>query len=155
MDGWVLKTRRLTQTCCEHLHTAPVSSPEAYQVILQRVGPDVVFDDLPELVGARIRVVSEPGEEALWLLVLPLLASFVWRLARALRQVLGRKQQVNRAKRSAESWRLYTQTALSSDHSHYVCQLTFPDFHLISVDLETGFPLSFTLNSLERTLLSK
>ena len=32
---------------------------------------------------------------------------------------------------------------------------TFPAFHLISVDLETGSPLSFTLNSLERALFSK
>ena len=33
-------------------------------------------------------MVGEPGEEALRLLVLPLLPRFVWRLARTLRQVL-------------------------------------------------------------------
>lgn len=33
--------------------------------------------------------------------------------------------------------------------------LTFPDFHLISVDFEDGSPLSFKWNSLERTLFSK
>lgn len=69
---------------------------QTHQVILQRVGPDVVFDDLSQLVRSSIGVVGEPGEEALGLLVLPLLARLVWRLARALRQVLGRKHRVEK-----------------------------------------------------------
>lgn len=50
---------------------------EAYQVVLQWIRPDVVLDHFSQLVSSCIGVIGEPGEEALWLLVLPLLASFV------------------------------------------------------------------------------
>lgn len=64
---------------------------EAYQVVLQRVRPDVILDHFSQLISSCIRMVCEPGEEALWLLMLPFLPSFVWTLACTLRQVLGRK----------------------------------------------------------------
>lgn len=59
-----------------------------YQVVLQGVGPDVILDDLSELIGPSVSVVGEPGEEALWLLVLPLPPCLVLSLAGALGQVL-------------------------------------------------------------------
>lgn len=59
-----------------------------YQVVLQRVWPDVVLDDLPELVSACVSVVGEPSEEALWLFMLPLPSCFVLCLAGTLGQVL-------------------------------------------------------------------
>lgn len=64
---------------------------EAYQVVLQRIRPDVVLDHFSQLVSSCIGVIGKPGEEALWLLVLPFLPSFVWCLARTLRQVLREK----------------------------------------------------------------
>lgn len=85
----------LTQGCflSERSETGRNKGKEqsAYQVVLQRVRPDVILDHFPQLVSSCIRVVGKPGKEALWLLVLPFLPSFVRRLACTLRQVLGRE----------------------------------------------------------------
>lgn len=70
------------------LRTVTGRRRRTHQVVLQGVGPDVVFDDLSQLVRASVRVVGEPGEEALRLLVLPLLTSLVGALTSTLRQVL-------------------------------------------------------------------
>lgn len=43
-----------------------------YQVVLQRVWPDVILDDLSKLISTGISMISEPSEEALWLFMLPL-----------------------------------------------------------------------------------
>ena len=59
-----------------------------YQVVLQGVGPDIILDDLSQLVGPSVSMVGEPGEETLWLLVLPLPPGLVLSLAGSLGQVL-------------------------------------------------------------------
>lgn len=64
------------------------ASLEAYQVVLQRVWPDVILDDLPELICASVSMISEPSEEALWLFMLPLPSCFILCLTGALGQVL-------------------------------------------------------------------
>lgn len=62
-----------------------------YQVVLQWVGPDIVLDDLAQLVGSCIRVLCEPGEETLRLIMLPLLPTLIGGgLARTLGQILRR-----------------------------------------------------------------
>lgn len=64
-----------------------------YQVVLQRVWPDVVLDDLPKLIGSSIGMIGEPGEEAFWLFMLPLPPCFVLCLAGALGQILQRHRK--------------------------------------------------------------
>lgn len=61
---------------------------QSYQVVLQWVWPNVILDHFSQFISPCIRVVSKPGEEALWLLMLPFLPSFVWRLTRTFCQVL-------------------------------------------------------------------
>lgn len=64
-----------------------------YQVVLQRIWPDVVLDDLPKFVGSSVGMIGEPSEEAFWLFMLPLPPCFVLRLAGALGQVLRRTRK--------------------------------------------------------------
>lgn len=78
-------------------HLTPKNPPSStmppqftYQVVLQRIWPDVVLDDLPKLISSSISMIGEPSEEAFWLFVLPLPPCFVLRLAGALGQVLQR-----------------------------------------------------------------
>lgn len=66
----------------------PATTPFTYQVVLQRIWPDVVLDDLPKLIGSSVSMIGEPSEEAFWLFMLPLPPCFVLRLAGALGQVL-------------------------------------------------------------------
>lgn len=85
-----------------------------HQVILQRVGPDVVFDDLSQLVRSSVRVVGEPGEEALRLLVLPLLTSLVGGLTSTLGQVLEGTWRSTQRKRGRRTHPIPANTAQTS-----------------------------------------
>lgn len=59
-----------------------------YQVVLQRVWPDVILDDFSKLISTGISMISEPSEEALWLFMLPLPPCFVLCLNGAFGQIL-------------------------------------------------------------------
>lgn len=73
-----------------------------YQVVLQRIWPDVVLDDLPKLIGSSVSMISEPSEEAFWLFMLSLPPCFVLRLAGALGQVLRRTRKCTDDSQSAQ-----------------------------------------------------